>query len=385
MICTFCGTENRPGNRFCGMCGVRLERRKAERRAGESGSRKCPSCAFENESGHRFCGMCGIRVDRRAHERRGAVESSRATAVAHAQLPTPEPRGDGLYRQASSGKSTAVLAEPREAPQSAHAAATESPLPISSLSGPSFLGLNDMSDGDYLLEEEERPRSGLRAMLMLVILAAIAGLILIQYRANLHATAKSPDPPKTSPVTAAAAAPEKTQPASDKEKALASVVTGAQKVQAAAQETAKTQGSTAKADTSAADDPVATEKPVKAKIPAKVAANDSTDDSDTPAETKTGPSPALIKAQQYLHGRGVRQNCEQGLVYLKAATRENDPDAAVQMGALYSSGFCVAQNRVKAYQWFASAQEMKPDNRWITKNLNQLWAQMTPDERRQIR
>src|SRR5215467_11795601 len=98
MICTFCGTENRPGNRFCGMCGVRLERRKAERRAGENGSKKCPSCAFENEPGHRFCGICGIRIDRRAHERRGAVESSRATAVAHAQLPTPEPRAGDPYR-----------------------------------------------------------------------------------------------------------------------------------------------------------------------------------------------------------------------------------------------------------------------------------------------
>ena len=384
MICTFCGTENRPGNRFCGMCGVRLERRKEERRASESDSRKCPSCAFENEPGHRFCGMCGLRIDRRAHERRGAGESSRATAVAHAQLPTPEARADARYRQASAGMSTATLVEPREEHQHAHAAAPESPLPVSSLGGPSFLGLNDMSDGDYLLEDEDRPRRGLRALLMLVILAAIAGLILVQYRANLHATAKPLDQPKTSPVTAAPA-PEKTQPASNKEKALASVVAGAQKVQAAARETIETKASTARADNSVADDPVATEKPVKAKVPAKSAANDSADDSDTQAETKTGPSPALVKAQQYLHGRGVRQSCEQGMVYLKAATRENDPDAAVQMGALYSSGFCVAQNRVKAYQWFASAQEMKPDNRWITKNLNQLWAQMTPDERRQIR
>jgi hypothetical protein len=55
------------------------------------------------------------------------------------------------------------------------------------------------------------------------------------------------------------------------------------------------------------------------------------------------------------------------------------------MGALYSSGFCVAQDRVRAYQWFSSARDMEPNNRWINKNLSQLWAQMTPSERSRIR
>ena len=93
---------------------------------------------------------------------------------------------------------------------------------------------------------------------------------------------------------------------------------------------------------------------------------------------------ALLKAQKYLQGRGVRQSCEQGLMYLRAATEENDPQAAVQMGALYSSGLCVQQDRVAAYRWFSSARDMEPNNRWISKNLNQLWAQMTPSERHSI-
>ena len=96
------------------------------------------------------------------------------------------------------------------------------------------------------------------------------------------------------------------------------------------------------------------------------------------------PSAALVRAQQYLQGRGVPQSCEQGLIYLKAATEQNDPRAAVQMGALYSSGFCVEQDRVKAYKWFASAHDLEPSNRWIDRNLNQLWAQMSPDERRKV-
>src|SRR5215472_16290622 len=92
MICTFCGSENRQGNRFCGMCGVRLERRNAERRVKDNGSTQCNSCGHINEPGYKFCGMCGLRVDRRTEDRRGAPEKSRANAMANAQLPTPESR-----------------------------------------------------------------------------------------------------------------------------------------------------------------------------------------------------------------------------------------------------------------------------------------------------
>ena len=94
---------------------------------------------------------------------------------------------------------------------------------------------------------------------------------------------------------------------------------------------------------------------------------------------------ALIQAQNYLQGRGgVRQDCDQGLIYLKAATEKNEPAAAVQMGALYASGHCVQQDRVMAYRWFNSAHELDPANPWIQTNLDQLWAQMSQQERKQI-
>ena len=51
------------------------------------------------------------------------------------------------------------------------------------------------------------------------------------------------------------------------------------------------------------------------------------------------------------------------------------------MAALYSSGHCVQQDLVKAYKWYSSAHDLQPGNRWIERNMNQLWAQMTPDER----
>jgi TPR repeat protein len=89
-----------------------------------------------------------------------------------------------------------------------------------------------------------------------------------------------------------------------------------------------------------------------------------------------------VRAQQYLRGRGVQQNCEQGLLYLHAATDKSDPGAAIQMAALYSSGVCVKQDRVMAYRWFNSAHELQPGNMWIQKNMDQIWAQMTSQERR---
>jgi hypothetical protein len=96
------------------------------------------------------------------------------------------------------------------------------------------------------------------------------------------------------------------------------------------------------------------------------------------------PSFALIRAQKFLQGKGVPQNCEQGLVYLKAATSRNEAAAAVQMSALYSSGHCVRRDRVMAYRWLNSAHEQEPDNPWIQQNLDQLWGRMTPQERKQI-
>jgi TPR repeat protein len=94
------------------------------------------------------------------------------------------------------------------------------------------------------------------------------------------------------------------------------------------------------------------------------------------------PSATLVRAQQFLQGRGVPQNCEQGLIYLRAAAQKNEPAAAVQMGALYSAGHCVKQDRVMAYRWFNSAHELQPANQWIQKSMDQLWAQMNEQERR---
>lgn len=373
MICTFCGTENPQGNRFCGMCGVRLERRKTERRTEQRESQPCSGCGHVNEPWNKFCGMCGVRVDRRMQERRGAGDASRATAKANAQLPSPEPAG---YRQAQSVRtSSAVLLADRDRPQPVATPHSSQP-ETSSVAGPSFLGLNDTyAEGEYLLEDERAPRRGLRAFLLLIVLAAIVGLIFVQYRSSLKANPKSPETPNPGPATVPRPQGTNRPPTQDRGLQTAAAI---HSLEAAVPGVVKAVNLRMNAAT----------------VPALKKNGDEQDDlpgnaavakDDPPARaTDDKPSPALIRAQQYLHGSGVRQNCEQGLIYLRVAARENDPRAAVQMGALYLSGLCVTRDRVKAYEWFNSARELQPQNRWIEKNLNELWAQMTPQERRQI-
>jgi Double zinc ribbon len=415
MQCTFCGTENRPEYKFCGMCGVRMERRQADRRVQQGGaSQKCSSCGHLSEPGLKFCGMCGARVERRVQERRGSEGQIRAAAIANAQLPTPEAsrpmrverpvavgqnvvdvpppgirRGEPAIFQTESQRSDARRNGPA---LSSVATSRDEAVNGSQISGPSFLGLNSQPDnsGEYLLEDEPSG-SGLRKVLLLVILAAILGLIFMQWRSSFKASPKAA-PAKAEPASTPAGenlAPA--TPASDP---------AAKNANASAKATDDPSSSSAK-DSVKDDAAKATEEPVAAVIPngdatvpapEEASASDNSPDTHKPAaETKPAPethlpdskpSAALVRAQQYLQGRGVPQSCEQGLIYLKAATDKADPGAAIQMAALYASGHCVKQDRVMAYRWFNSAHELEPANMWIQKNMDQLWSQMSEQERR---
>jgi len=402
MLCTFCGTENRPEYKFCGSCGVRLERRQLERRKDKSGvSTKCESCGHVNEPGMKFCGMCGTRIERRTAERRGASEEARAAAIANAQLPSPEAGGRKVARaSATAVEVPAPAAPPRRGEPAIFRDESGRKEPVRGesgngghISGPSFLGLNAQpgSNGDveYLLEDEPSG-GGLRKLILLLIIAAIAGLLFMQWRSSFKANPK-PAPTKVEPSTPAPGPQGSNAPqspavqgnsSSDATKTAAAgaaaVTDGASSTDAnvpKAQPTALETESTSPNAT--ADDTIDKKPPTDDVLPNA--------DAKAPDEAKLPdykPSPALVRAQQYIRGKGVPQNCEQGLLYLKAATDKSDPGAAIQMAALYSSGLCVKQDRVMAYRWFNSAHELQPANMWIQKNMDQLWAQMSSQERR---
>jgi Double zinc ribbon len=389
MLCTFCGTENGPENKFCGMCGVRLERRKAERRARHD-SLKCQSCGHTNEQDQKYCGMCGSRVDRRTQDRRASSPGQfRATAMANAQLPTPE----AIVRKSQPLPAAVDTVPPTEtlvAPVSEVPPHPRTPPAIfrdqptrTTIVGHSFLGLSDEPEGEgqYLLEDEGSSGGVLRKLVLIVTLAAVGGLIFVGWRSGFLANSKLLQPPKPQP-TASPLPQSKTQvpaPVADGSQENSAGNGSPDQSPAAArrsdsEEAQPTDSKSASAAGGAGQKPfdAVTEKP----IPARQKASE-----EMPASSRK-PSDTLVQAQNYLQGRGgVRQNCEQGLIYLRAATQKNEPAADVQMGALYASGHCVQQDRVTAYRWFNSAHELDPANPWIRTNLDQLWAQMTPQER----
>jgi cytoskeletal protein RodZ len=273
------------------------------------------------------------------------------------------------------------------------------------IQGPSFLGLSDEPEDDtsYLLEDENSSRSGLRKLVLLVILAAIIGLIFVQYRSSLRANPKA-EPSHSSPQgqnpagPATAATQQQTQSALSSAPARPVTPPNAEAVaqelgppapesgnDPAPRTAATREGPPAALDPasvseeSPSDPPDVAEKH-DAPAAAEKAAAEKALDAPVPAEQK--PSTMLVRAQQFLRGRGVEQNCEQGLLYLRAAAQKNEPAAAVQMGALYASGHCVHQDRVMAYRWFNSAHELEPANQWILRNMDLLWGQMTEQERR---
>ncbi|HEV3317797.1 MAG TPA: zinc ribbon domain-containing protein [Candidatus Angelobacter sp.] len=434
MKCTFCGSGNRPENRFCGMCGVRIERRQQERRTSQAGNLKCAACSHLNEIGQKFCGMCGTRIERRVKERRGsgmpgkvpAGESpGRAVAQANAQLPSPEMASaspDGPRARAVT-PAPAVLNQMERAQPPAVVRSREQY--GSTIGGPSFLGLNSepQNEGEYLLEDESSSRSGLRKLVLLVVLLAIAGLIFVQWRASYHANPKSLEPPKPAPATVPRpqgknlplpantqendAANDTNQTGINQKTDQDAKIKDDAKTQDAGTQDTQTSGARSKTTTAAEGTAGQSSKEEKQvaltgkRAPAKSAgdaqdrnaSDEASDKSQGQSEvqkrrgepaSRDKPSIALVRAQRYLQGRGVPQNCEQGMMYLKAATQQNDPNAAVQMAALYASGHCVQQDRVKAYQWFSSAYSQEPGNQWIAKNMNQLWGQMTPQQRRQF-
>ncbi len=361
----------------------------------------------------KFCGMCGTRVERRMEERRGTGDAARAAAIANAQLPPPEVKRKSATQLAEPlepsdevpvalprrGEPAIFRNEPpRDEGVRAEAMSVEGIRKESGnggrISGPSFLGLNSQPDNnegvEYLLEDEPSG-GGLRKVLLLLVLAAILGLLFVQWRSSFKASPKPPAPAKSDPSTPANAPQGNNQPSDP----LIPAVTEAPKT-AASGTSAVTAGATSEVKAPRAEptalettspSPLATssdEGTTSAKPPTEKALPDS--DSKVTEEARIPdykPSAALVRAQQYIRGTGgVQQNCEQGMLYLRAATDKSDPGAAIQMAALYSSGLCVKQDLVMAYRWFNSAHELQPANMWIQKNMDQLWAQMSSQERR---
>ena len=377
---------------------------------------RCPRCGNENPETMRFCGMCGgtlLSVAPAAKPERGASPAPQPSATATATRP-------------------AVPEHPR-------ARADSSP----SISGPSFLGLNDAPPArqrsnlsidphpgarnlNYLLDDEEEHQGGGGAgkffLIVLALLLAV-GFGYLRWKnqlpwlnagANKPApTAQTPDqPPADSSNPATPSSTLEAQPAPNPAGSPPSANSSsgtqpsgnapASTPAAAAPAQPTTDSSTPKADSSSPAENATTgkEQPdaAAAAKPAEPAANaDDSGDSEsdaapaepkakpraTPAKPKAASKPvdSVAEAQRYLYGRGAAQDCDHGLRILKPLASGGNSKAMVEMGALYSAGLCAPHDLPTAYRWFAVALRKDPSNEAIQNDLQKLWGEMTQPER----
>lgn len=302
--------------------------------------------------------------------------------------------------------------------------------PEPAVTGPSFLGLNKPADGqrnlhaqhgrsgsvDYLLEDDEEPRSRWgKWVVVLIALVLIGAFGYLHWRqggfdwvlngkkaAPAEASPAASAPNSTSSPAASDSAGSNTAPASNtpssnpanpgaSDSAGSTAPTASTAATPAnAQPVAPAAGPTNPAP--APDNSAATPTtPAAEKAPA-VSADDSSANSEAEETTKPAPSKAARKptpatplntsaeAERYIYGRGVPQDCDRGLRLLKSAA-QSDPKAMTTMGVLYSSGTCAPRDLPTAYRWFALALRKQPDNQALQDDLQQLWGKMTQPER----
>jgi len=98
------------------------------------------------------------------------------------------------------------------------------------------------------------------------------------------------------------------------------------------------------------------------------------------ATTDTGDAD-FRKGEAYLYGRGGRENCDEAVKSLKAASAKSNAKARSAFGTMYATGHCVPRDLPTSYLWFALALRVDPNNQILEKDLNAVWNQMTPPER----
>jgi hypothetical protein len=359
----------------------------------------CPNCREDNAPTFRFCGMCGASLEARRPP--GAPLDPLA---AFPQKTPPSTPNTKIGNAPESSRPHAVENETKRSSQS-----------VPPIGGPSILGLNQPGSQaglnqprmDTLGEkafagldsffEPEQPKSGVgRILLMVVLLAALGGAGWWTYTNYLGAgegrklraaisNAGETAAAKLSPKPAA----KDTTPAPDAGSSTASTPA-----------TGSAEGGSGKATESVT--PVAVPKTAgteakparetKPATPAKAALAEKSapkhERRTTLAKTSklTAAAPdsgdaEFQKGAAYLYGRGVRENCDEAVRNLKAASAKSNAKARSAFGTMYATGHCVPRDLPTSYSWFALALRVDPNNQILEKDLNAVWNQMTPPER----
>lgn len=240
--------------------------------------------------------------------------------------------------------------------------------PPITVSGPSFLGLSGavepLSPYSYL-DEDEPPESHARSIVLLLVLAVLAGVVYWNWQPIRNYVVNVAIAPWQQGRLLPTAAP--TEPAS----------TTASSDNAAPPPvpTANPDGLPQQTSATTADPP---------KPEAAPAIESAPKEREKPAARPVAqPAGAELvdSGERYLYGRGVPRNCSQALVNFNASARQDNPRAMSHLGSLYATGQCVPLDRAQAYQWFSRALSLDRSNKYLEHNLNMIWIQMSSEER----
>ncbi len=322
----------------------------------------CTKCGEDNRDNFRFCGMCGSMLEAR--------KPAGAPVPNLPRINAPEP-----LRTTDPGASQTSPNQPGQDQPG-----------LDSLHDHSFSAV------DSFFEPEQPKRGGQRTLLLLALLAALGGagwwtytnyLDAAERRKSEAATSSAGDSaaatPSAQPVTqpaspapdaglSQAAVPSAAVPASPAESASAGREPARKTAEAAARpEVKSTVPRIALGDKSAAKPESSAPLAKAAKLP-------------EPAAADAGDG-AFRKGEAYLYGRGVPENCDEALRYLKAASAKSNARARSALGTMYDTGHCVPRDLPTSYLWFAMALRLDPSNQILEKDLSAVWNQMTPPER----
>ncbi len=449
IACPACNQSNPDGNRFCGMCGAKLERRRTP------DSELLPEDSERSGPAAEMPARVAAPVQQRPLN--WGEPAAPAKLVAAEPLSQEQPRAavsqEAPRAAAPASRSTTAVAEPMpagsymgfslasdegvgEAQKSPAIDTRDEAAAGYSVSGPSFLGLSEgQSKPEYLLEEEETRHGARNWFLGIVVLIGI--LAYGQWRANGRGQTlfaglpaiRAPKPVLSSQAAAPAAKSDSDDDTPDMDVAPTNAdlkpQTSAKKDDAAtttapagdakAPQQAADSNPQAKPEQQASNSPK-TDTPAESAAaktdgkPTETAADDPADDSDAKPEAasaaaKRSPrlektkAPAqkakaakadasasmLAEGQRYLYGQGVRKSCEQAVNLIHSAANQGNAEARAQLGGMYATGNCAPFDRVTAYRWFSLALAASPRNNRVQSTRDMLWREMTDTERQRAR
>lgn len=354
----------------------------------------CSKCGREADPMNLFCGMCGRPLFE-------VQEVGNAPRMSRPASPMSSPMPSSMSSQMSSQVSSAITAGPRSTLRPAAASASRETQPVSSFS---ILGLSRASDPtpttDYLLEDDARSSHwGWRAVLFAVLLAGAAAAAW-HWRGELKAleTRYVQQAPAAQPGTTMYSAQSNAMGGSEVAgtNPNTQVMTTTQTQAAPTSPVAENKTSTQSGNQDPAGQP---SQSVSALAPAVDAKNSASTPTalDVPSESqpvekasKKESVPVIdstaindeAEGEKYLYGTGVLQNCSSALQSLTRAAERTNAKAEGVLGTMYATGHCVTASRPMAYRWFAKALQQQPANVALERQMQVLWGQMTPDERR---